>query len=211
LHAAAAVICLVIYREAAIKATKTYMIDFVGPSAAIASSQGQSPAAPPDRAAAYQPQPQVDRDAFGRRRKGAPLPRPSLLRGWREAPAMKEKPAPGPEAAAGPAEPAAGAPGDAGIATDLPNFPYPWYISQLRQSLWGQWSARMPKEKGDCVVVFTLLPNGSFVDLRTEESSGDSAFDLIALSAVQDAAPFPPLPNGFKERFLKIHVTLKTL
>ena len=69
----------------------------------------------------------------------------------------------------------------------------------------------MPKDTGECVVVFTLLRNGGIVDLRTEESAGGSAFDLTALSAVQDGAPYPPLPRGFKDPFLKIHVTLKTL
>ena len=65
--------------------------------------------------------------------------------------------------------------------------------------------------KGQCVVVFTLLPNGSLVDLRSEESSGDPTIDLAALGAVQDGAPYPPLPRGFKDPFLKIHLTLKTL
>jgi protein TonB len=69
----------------------------------------------------------------------------------------------------------------------------------------------MPKTGGECVVVFSLLLNGSLTDLRIEQSSGDSPFDLAALSAVQDAAPFPPLPQDFREPFLKIHVTLKAL
>ena len=69
----------------------------------------------------------------------------------------------------------------------------------------------MPKDKGECTAAFSILPNGRFTDLRTEESSGDPAFDLAALSAVQDAAPYPPLPKGFKDPFLKIHVTFKTV
>jgi protein TonB len=80
----------------------------------------------------------------------------------------------------------------------------------VRAALWNQWSARMPRQGGESVTGFAILPSGEIVDLRTEESSGDSAFDLAALSAVQDAGPFPPLPRGFKEPFLKIHVTLKS-
>jgi TonB family protein len=68
----------------------------------------------------------------------------------------------------------------------------------------------MPKEQGEAVIVFSILPNGSVVDLRAEESSGSSAFDLTAESAVQDAAPFAPLPREFPEPFLKVHVTLKS-
>jgi len=210
LHLAGAGLFIFLSRSAGLKATPVYMIDFVGPSATVISSPAQSEASKGGSAASSpQPQTEVDEFSTSRRQKGAPLPRPSLLRGWRETHAAPE-PAPAAQASAAGA-PASGAPGQAGIATDLPNFPYPWYISQLRQSLWTQWSSRMPKETGVCVVVFTLLPNGGLVDLRTEDSSGDSAFDLIAMSAVHDAAPFPPLPRGFREPFLKIHVTFKTL
>ena len=90
----------------------------------------------------------------------------------------------------------------------LSDFPYPWYISQIRMALWRQWSARMPGGGGSSVVVFSILPDGHITDLRTEQSSGDAGFDLTALGAVQDAAPFPPLPTGFKKPFLTIHLTL---
>ncbi|MBI4374825.1 MAG: TonB C-terminal domain-containing protein [Elusimicrobia bacterium] len=194
--------------------SQIYTIDFVGPTASIINTQGSAPAssAAPTLANPRQA-PQTDVDEFGRRRrKPFVLPRPSLLRGFREKPAPQPSvndaaPAPVPGASPGGE---AGA-GGADVATDMPNFPYPWYISQVRANLWNQWSARMPRLQGESVVVFTVLPNGALVDLRIETSSGDSAFDLAALSAVQDAAPFPPLPRGFQEPFLKIHVTLKAL
>ena len=68
----------------------------------------------------------------------------------------------------------------------------------------------MPKQAGEAIVVFTLLPTGQMVDLRIESSSGDPGFDLAALGSVKDASPYPPLPRGFAEPFLKIHVTLKS-
>jgi TonB family protein len=92
----------------------------------------------------------------------------------------------------------------------MPNFPYPWYISQVRANLWNQWSSRMPAEEGLAVVVFTIMPDGSLVDIRIEESSGDPNFDLAAMASARDAGPFPPLPTGFDEAFLKVHVTLKS-
>ncbi|MDD5657239.1 MAG: energy transducer TonB [Elusimicrobia bacterium] len=204
LHLAGAAVVLALGRAASVKNTPVYMIDFVGPTASVIDSRSAGGLQAPAAAA---PRPQTQADEFSTaRRKGAPLPRPSLLRGWRQTAAPEPAAAPQAEAPA-----PAGASGEAGVATDLPDFPYPWYISQLRQSLWSQWSARMPGEKGECVVVFCLLPGGQAVDLRVEESSGDSAFDLAAMGAVQDAAPFPPLPRGFQEPFLKIHVALKTL
>lgn len=212
IHIGVAALAVAIYGAAKVRAASVYMIDFVGPSAAILSAQAESAASAKNPAPALQPQTEVDEFAL-RRRKGAALPRPSLLHGWSEPPAEEKPAAPAPAASppAASGAPVSGAPAQTGIATDMPNFPYPWYISQIRQVLWEQWSGRMPKGAGECVVVFSLLPNGHFVDLRTEESSGDPAFDLAALSAVQDGTPYPPLPRGFKEPFLKIHLTLKSL
>lgn len=196
-----------------------YSIDFVGPSAGIITSGSSAPAAPakaapPPSATAAQP----EFDEFGRRvRKGHfALPRPSLLSGYhapKAAPDQTEAEAA--ESADASAQPSAaaggnGPAGDAGVSADMPNFPYPWYISQVRQALWNLWSQRMPHSAGECVVMFSILPNGGLTDLRTEISSGDSGYDLTALGAVQDAAPFPPLPKEFTEPFLKIHVTLKS-
>lgn len=197
------------------KPAAVYTVDFVGPSATILSaapkaSESATPALQAPAAPAA-PAPQAEFDEFGRRkrrRRQLVLPRPSLLRGFRERP--QEPPPSAAPAQPAPQAPAAGPPGEAGVATDMPNFPYPWYISQVRSALWNQWSSHMPKERGECVVVFALLPNGRVVDLRTEVSSGDAAFDLTALSVVQDAGPYPPLPRGFREPFLKIHVTLKS-
>lgn len=200
--------------------SQVYTIDFVGPSATIQSitAESEAPKSAPEANVAPPASAQASEfDEFGRRHRHKPfvLPRPSLLGGFQ---AQEEKPvaettpaAVNPAPAAGASVPSgAGGPPSAGIATDMPNFPYPWYISQVRASLWNLWSSRMPKGAGQCVIVFSILPNGGLVDLRTEESSGDSAFDLTAMSAVQDAAPFPGLPKAFKEPFLKIHVTLKS-
>ena len=187
-----------------------YSIDFVGGPAAVITSAGPSAPAQPSAAPAAEtrPAPQTQFDEFGRRRRTFVLPRPSLLRGWQakkeEAASSESKPA----APAAVESPAAGAGAEA--SADMPNFPYPWYIARVRQLLWEQWQSRMPRQPGECVVVFSLLPNGSVVDLRTESTSGDSAFDLAALGAVQDAAPYPPLPSGFPEPFLKVHVTLRS-
>jgi protein TonB len=201
--------------------SRVYTIDFVGPSATIVSSvAGEAkPAAAAPAPASEKQAPQTEFDEFGRRKKKGHfvLPRPSLLKGFQakkpEEPKEEEPPAQTAPAAA-PAQTAAGgaagnSPGDAGISTDMPDFPYPWYISQVRQALWNNWSARMPRMAGECVVQFSILRNGGIVDLRTEVSSGDSSFDLAALGAAQDSAPFPPLPQGFADPFLRVHLTLK--
>jgi TonB family protein len=199
-----------------------YTIDFVGGPASVITSAGPAAPAPAAQAPAPPPKPgpSAEFDEFGRR-KGRKtrfvLPRPSLLRGA-QAPKPREdeeeKPAAAEgKAAAGAAGGQTGAPGDAGsagVSADMPNFPYPWYITQVRQMLWQRWQASMPSGPGESVVVFSIMPNGSVVDLRTETSSGDGSFDLAALAAVQDASPYPPLPAQFTEPFLKVHVTLRS-
>jgi TonB family protein len=218
-HALAAVAALRLLSGISSQPSQVYTIDFVGPSATIQSITAESEtakSAPTATAAPAASAQAAEFDEFGRRNRHKPfvLPRPSLLRGFQ---AQEEKPAPETAMVSAPPAPTstsvpsgAGGPPSAGIATDMPNFPYPWYISQVRASLWNLWSSRMPKGAGQCVIVFSILPNGGIVDLRTEDSSGDANFDLTAMSAVQDAAPFPGLPKAFKEPFLKIHVTLKS-
>src|SRR5207249_3598959 len=183
LHFLAAVFLLRMLSGAAVKPGQVYTIDFVGPSAMVqAHAESEAEKSAPTAAAAEngKPPPDSQFDEFGRRknRKTFVLPRPSLMRGFQaqdkeqqqqtESRSNTQAPAAGASAPDG----GGGGPAGAGIETDMPNFPYPWYISQVRAALWNQWSARMPKEQGSCVVVFSILPNGTIVDLRAEESSG---------------------------------------
>lgn len=194
------------------KPSQVYTIDFVGSTqlqSAGAAAAGRGAPAPVEPA---RPAPQADPDEWssGRRAKGRyALPRPSLLKGWKDA-AVTAPQTPSMSARPGAAAAGASSGGDAGVATDLPNFPYPWYISQIRLMLWEAWKKRMPGGGGEGVVVFSILRNGGPTDLRMESSSGDAGFDAAALESVQAAAPFPPLPSGFEEPFLKIHLTLKS-
>jgi len=214
LHAAGVAAALFLLPKGGLKSNKVYMIDFVGPSAVIVSGRTEPAAGKAAQAAPITEQ--VDPDSFVRkgRRGSIVLPRPSLLRGAREEPALDAPPAPSMAAApgAGPAQAAAGPGGSAGagVSTDLPNFPYPWYISQVRLMLWQAWQKRMPRLDAEGAVVFAILRNGSHTDLQVESSSGDSAFDRAALESVQAASPFPALPSDFREPFLKIHLALKS-
>ena len=194
-----------------------YTIDFVGPSSQIVTSGPASLAGASAPAAARAPAKEADEFSTRKRRGPIQLPKPSLLSGY-QAPKPAAKPAaeapsdqPSESASAAPSSGnAATGEAGAGIATDMPNFPYPWYISQVRAGLWAKWSARKPAEALESIIEFSIMPGGGITDLRVEETSGDAAFDLAAMGAAQDASPFPPLPRVFKEPFLKIHVTLKS-
>jgi protein TonB len=223
-HLAAVAAFAFLVPRGAPKLDKVYMIDFVGGPTATITSAGPAaaPAAARPAAAPAAIAPQADADAVavkGKRHGPIALPRPSLLHGaGKEAP-----PAPSPSASlAGPGAPSAApapaasvgagaaGPAAAGVSTDLPNFPYPWYISQVRLMLWQEWQKRMPRLDAEGAVAFAILRNGAVTDLAVESSSGEAEFDRAALESVQAAAPFPALPSDFREPFLKIHLSLKS-
>lgn len=203
-------------RDHAPASREIYRIDFIGPTAGIANREPAAPTAKAPEAArppAGRPPPMQKTADFARLRRNEPLPKPSFLQPGRPEPAPVE-PAP-PKTPAAFAAPAAPSPGageaasegsGASVSADMPNFPYPWYITQVRSQLWARWSARMPRTPGAVTVMFIILRDGALTDLRVESSSGDAGYDYSALTAVQEAAPFAPLPGGFKDSFLKIHV-----
>jgi len=216
LHAAAVAAFLFLAPRAGLKTANVYTIDFIGPSVTLASAAPAGPAPSAPAKPADEIPAQTDPDAIAPGRHGpAPLPRPSLLTGAQD----KRPTTPAsPDSLAGPgaskpdsAAPATGgsAAAGAGVTTDLPNFPYPWYISQVRLMLWQSWQRKMPALDAEGAVGFSVLPNGSYTDLQVESSSGDAGFDRAAMAAVEAAAPFPPLPRDFHEPFLKIHLALK--
>ena len=183
-----------------------YTIDFVGPSA-VKIQGAQAPSQNSSVKSATASANQNKAVSLSPKTRHFILPKPSLLSSASESIAPT-KPRVKSNVVSVKQNGAAGPAASANISADLPNFPYPWYISELRAALWDQWSKNLPSFSGKCEVVFEIMPDGRIVDLKTESSSGESDFDLTALSSVQDASPFPPLPQDFHQPFLKIHLTL---
>jgi protein TonB len=216
-------LALVAANRGAKEPEQVYRIDFIASSPGIlnraAPAEVPAPAAPLPPPTYAKPERQKDPDAFnlGKPSFLAKLPKPSFLDAARPEPRpMVPQPsmrAPGPPAAAAAPGAAAGTgPSDGlgSVSADMPDFPYPWYLTLLRQKIWEQWSARMPPGTLECLVQFSILRDGAITDVRVEETSGDAAFDYAALGAVRGAVPLPPLPPAFKERFLKVHIQFKT-
>ncbi|TBR21974.1 TonB C-terminal domain-containing protein [bacterium] len=197
---------------------QVYRIDFIGGSPAILNRQAPAepapaPAAPLPAPSFAKPERQKDPDSFNLRKPSflAKLPRPSFLdaaRPEKTPPAAPSQRA-APPAASGAAAGTGPSDGLGSVSADMPDFPYPWYLTLLRQKIWDQWSARMPPDALECLVQFSILRDGSITDVRVEESSGEQPFDYAATAAVRGAVPLPPLPPQFKERFLKVHIQFK--
>lgn len=96
------------------------------------------------------------------------------------------------------------------IQTDFATFPYPWYITQVRNSLWSQWEKRRPAGvvRGT-MVSFAIARDGKIKDLKVQKSSGDDSFDFAATSSVINAGPFPPLPMMYEKDTLTVTVEFK--
>ena len=96
------------------------------------------------------------------------------------------------------------------IQTDFATFPYPWYITQVRNSLWIQWEKRRPAGAvRTASVTFAIARDGKIKDLEIQKSSGDDSFDFAATSAVINAGPFPPLPMLYEKDELTVMLELK--
>ncbi|OGR80712.1 MAG: hypothetical protein A2107_03760 [Verrucomicrobia bacterium GWF2_62_7] len=183
------------------KKEQAYYIDFIGPSkivtmekAAAAEGADAVPQKEAQKAAAKPAAP--DEDDFS----GGALPKPSIL-----ASGAKLFDPETPKAA-----PAGG--GGTPLVMDSANFPYPWYITQVREALWNAWTERMPSAGSlRCTVKFTIARDGSVRGVSIEKSAGNRLFDNAAESAVQAAAPFAPLPDDFYEDRLTVHVEFKAM
>ncbi|MBI4052227.1 MAG: TonB C-terminal domain-containing protein [Elusimicrobia bacterium] len=193
----------------------SYHIDFIGPGG-IVSSAGKSAT---QNASSFKSSTQTE----------LPLPRPSILSEL-EATESHSAQQSLPKTGARPLGPDKTTPsvkgieknpdtseasesgGGTQITADFPNFPYPWYITQVRTNLWDQWSSRMPRGGNfNCLVVFKIQKDGHGEGFQVERSSGNRLFDYAALTSAEQSAPFPPLPTGFREPELTVHVEFRSL
>ena len=189
--------------------TQAYYIDFIGPSKIVTMEKagaaegapkaaGASPKTAPAARTKTAPKP-ADEDDFS---PGA-LPKPSVLSGSAKLFDEEQK------AAAD-----NGAAGENGtpLITDSANFPYPWYISQVREALWNTWTGKMPSGGAlRCTVRFTITRSGAVKGIAVEKSAGNRLFDYAAETTVESAAPFPRLPDDFYEDKLTVHVEFKAM
>ena len=97
------------------------------------------------------------------------------------------------------------------VQASFTNFPYPWYITQVRNALWTSWQKNKPKNgRGlKALVSFNIDKNGAVYEVQIEKSSKDDAYDYAALSAVKNLDDCPPLPEDFGKEILTVTVEFK--
>lgn len=96
------------------------------------------------------------------------------------------------------------------IKTDS-DFPYPWYISKLRSTLWDSWQEEVITAKNLSVIVkFKIIKSGEIRGIEIEKTSGNKLFDFSALNSVMKIKKFQPLPPDFKDDYLTVYVEFKS-
>ena len=209
LHVLAALFLLLILAPSAKKASATYTIVFIG-SGKVVATTGQEAAAPkapkaePAKTAkkAYASKSEITtkKQPAKKAQPAAPLAAPSVLDDAQEGGQSAES-----SEAAKDGQFAGG-----NIQTDFANFPYPWYITQVRNSLWIEWEKRRPAGNTlSALVSFAIARDGKIKDLQVERKSGDDTFDFAASSAVINAGPFAPLPMYYEKDELTVSVEFK--
>lgn len=92
---------------------------------------------------------------------------------------------------------------------DNPDFTYGYYLDRLLSLIDAQWARPNMASGVTTVLFFRIGQDGSMSELKVEQSSGYNAFDLAAFRAVQNAAPFPPLPRAFKHDSLGVRLIVR--
>lgn len=92
---------------------------------------------------------------------------------------------------------------------DNPDFTYGYYIDQLLSAIDANWVRPPLGGEVRAIIHFRIERNGEISDLRVAESSGYNSFDLAAVRAVQNAAPFPRLPRAYRHDSLGVNLIVR--
>lgn len=171
--------------------------------------EARAPTPPPEMPARSSP-----RDSLSLPDRSLPPRAPALLRpGDKELPAAapprntgeitpRRETAPSPPPA--PLGQIAGSSQGAGTVTlSVSDFPYAWYIQAIHRKIQERWEGRAIDGRQP-EVFFEIGGDGQLRAVEVRTTSGNPAYDQLAMRAIRDANPFPPLPAGFGKPTLKV-------
>ncbi len=92
-----------------------------------------------------------------------------------------------------------------GVTIDNASFNYPYWFTQAFQKIRRNWRNPIAIDISiTCTIYFQVIKSGRLVEVKVVNSSEIIAFDNACILAVQNAAPFPPLPNKFVDEIIGI-------
>lgn len=99
--------------------------------------------------------------------------------------------------------------GGAEIVGVDPDFTYGYYLDRLLSLIDANWQRPPVGDGVKAVVFFRIAKDGSVGELDIAQSSGLNGYDLAALRAVQNAAPFPRLPASYRHSSLGVNLIVR--
>ena len=94
------------------------------------------------------------------------------------------------------------------VRVDDPDFRFAYYLEIIKERVSTNWSPPPISGGGgstSSVIYFRIGKSGSIADTKVEKKSGYDLFDKAAVRAVKLCDPLPPLPAGFKSKWLGVH------
>ena len=92
----------------------------------------------------------------------------------------------------------------------LSNFPYDYYLENMSGRISSNWlKTQISSGISDelfTVLRFKIYRDGKISVVDIEQGCGIRALDLAAVRAIQSSTPFAPLPDGYEEESLIIHL-----
>lgn len=86
------------------------------------------------------------------------------------------------------------------------------YFRIVRQRIWSEWTQSAVYGSNEaCIVGFTITRSGDVSDVRVEKPSGNGFYDSVALRAVRNASPLPPLPTTFPADEKRVRIQFRLL
>lgn len=80
-----------------------------------------------------------------------------------------------------------------------------FYLLAVRNKIGNNWSPPGVDRRTKASVFFKVDRRGNVTEIRLEQSSGSAVYDQLAVRAIKNAAPLPPLPDFFPQPELGVH------
>ncbi len=97
-----------------------------------------------------------------------------------------------------------------GATIDNASFNYPYWFTQAFNKIASNWHRTVLIDAPVvCVVYFQVIKSGRLLEVRVEKSSGIPSVDETCVLAIQSSAPFPPLPEEFRDEIIGITIPFK--
>jgi len=98
----------------------------------------------------------------------------------------------------------------AGATINNASFDYPYWFTQAFNKVRSHWRNPVSSDAPlICTIYFEVIKSGRVIVARVEQSSGVPIFDEACLQAVNQSAPFPPLPRQFADEVIGITLPFK--